>query len=53
MTAATYSIEVVYVGSAGHLRRYKVVDANGRYVPDGLFRTHAEAEAFFRRRVYS
>lgn len=36
----------MYVGSAGHLRRYKVVDADGRYVPGGLFRTEAEAIAF-------
>lgn len=39
-------IEVVYVGSAGHLRRYKVVDAQGKYVPGALFRTEAEARAF-------
>lgn len=41
-----YGIEVVYIGSAGHLRRYKVVDRNGLFVPGGLFRTWIEAEAF-------
>ncbi len=39
-------ITTVYVGSAGHLLRYKVLDANGQYVPGGLFRTMTEAEAF-------
>ncbi len=43
---AGYLIEVVQVGSAGHLRRFKVTDAAGRYVPPGLFRTQAEAEQF-------
>lgn len=41
-----YGIETVYVGVAGHLRRFKVVDADGNYVPGGLFRTWAEAERF-------
>jgi hypothetical protein len=41
-----YDIEVVYVGSAGHLRRYKVVDEQGQYVPGGLFRTEQAARAF-------
>lgn len=41
-----YTIEPVYVGTAGHLRRYKVVDANGKYIPGGLFKTLAEAEAY-------
>lgn len=43
-----YAIEVVYVGSAGHLRRFKVLDATGKYVPGGLFRTSAEAQGFIR-----
>jgi hypothetical protein len=42
----SYSIEIVYVGSAGHLQRYKVVDADGKYVSGGLFRTWQEAEQF-------
>jgi hypothetical protein len=42
----TYSIETVYVGSARHLKRYKVVDEHGVYVPGGLFRTMIEAERF-------
>ena len=36
----------VFVGSAGHLARFKVLDAQGKFVPGGLFRTMAEAEAF-------
>jgi len=46
MLVQGYSVEVVYVGSAGHLRRYKVVDSQGRYVPGGLFRIEAEALTF-------
>lgn len=41
-----YEIEIVYVGSASHLRRFKVVDGNGKFVPGGLFRTEQEAIAF-------
>ncbi len=47
---AEYAVEVVYVGSAGHLRRFKVLDAFGRYVTGGLFRTEAEARAFIAQR---
>lgn len=42
----THTVEVVYVGSAGHLRRFKVLDAAGKYVPGGLFRTFVEAQGF-------
>jgi len=41
-----YSVKVVYVGSAGHLKRYKVLDERGNYVPGGLFRSFAAAQAF-------
>jgi hypothetical protein len=46
LTTIEYGIEIVYVGSAGHLRRYKVVDSNGTYVKGGLFRTEIEAHNF-------
>ena len=42
----TFGVEVVWVGSAGHLKRYKVVDSNGRFVPGGLFRSEVEARKF-------
>lgn len=41
-----YDIEIVWVGSGGHLRRYKVVDGDGRYVSGGLFKTEREAIEF-------
>jgi len=41
-----YTVETVYVGTAGHLRRYKVCGPDGRYVVGGLFRTTAEADGF-------
>ena len=44
------SIEIVYVGYDSHLKRYKVVDESGKYVPGGLFRTQAEALAFIAER---
>ena len=41
--------ETVYVGSAGHLRRFKVVDADGVYVPGGMFANEREAVDFINR----
>jgi hypothetical protein len=52
MIADRYEIEVVYVGTAGHLPRYKVT-RNGVYVSGGLFKTRSAAESFIdmRRRM--
>ncbi len=50
-----FGIELIYIGSAGHLRRYKVVDANGKCVKDdsgpAVFRTLIEAESFIAART--
>lgn len=39
-----FSIEVVYVGINSELRRYKVVDGNGKF--HKLFRSQDEAEQY-------
>ena len=39
-------IVTVMTGRAAKLKRYKVVDENGVYVPGSLSKTRAEAEAF-------
>lgn len=41
-----HDVEVVWVGSAGHLKRYSVRDSKGKAVAGGLFRTETEALAF-------
>lgn len=46
-----FGIEIVHVGSCGHLTRYKVVDAGGTYVPGGLFKTLPETERFIAERT--
>lgn len=47
----SYDVQPVHVGSAGHLVRYKVVDANGKYVPGALFKTLVEAITFIDSQV--
>ena len=46
-----HTIEMVYIGGAGNLTRYKVVDGNKKQV--GLFRTRREAENFIYQRGYT
>lgn len=50
MTTQTLSIEIVFVGYASHLLRYKVVGIDGKCVTDGngpaLFKTREDAENF-------
>lgn len=47
---ANMTIEVIMVGYDSHLKRFKVVDGNGKFVSGGLFRTLVEAQNFIATR---